>query len=99
MAYGVAILEFQEFSKTFVLVNAIEILRYASSKYRTLRRLAIYSRLCIRRFVTSAEHLATASANLSIGLVLPGIIDRDLQSRPGKSKRNRSVADSRAEEK
>lgn len=40
---------------------------------------------------TSVEHWATASANLSIGLVLPDISGRGLLSRSGKSKRRRSV--------
>ena len=80
--YSVAFLELQKLFLAFVLVDPIKILCYTASKHRTLRLSVMeYTRDCIPRLFTSAEHLATASANFSIGLVLPGIFDRSIQSK------------------
>ena len=44
-------------------------------------------------WLTSVEHLATAAANFSIGLVLPGILGRSLRSGPGEFECSRLLAD------
>lgn len=81
IAYSVAVLELQKLRKTLVFVHSIEICRYTTPKHSTLQRFSdIDNWFCIQRcLLTSAEHLATASANFSIGLVLPGIFDCGLQ--------------------
>ncbi len=73
-SYGVTILEFQEFGKTFVLVYPIIICSNAFPVNRSLLQFSDWPHGAgsYERF-TSAEHFATASANFSIGLVLPGI--------------------------
>ena len=66
--------------------------KIADCPVHTLQRCRLFAPLD-GKMPTSVEHLATASANFSIGLVLPGIFDCNLQPGPGKSERSRSVAD------
>ena len=85
-SYGVAILELHEFSKTSVLVYAIVICSNAFPVNRSLLQFSEgHDAAGSNESLTSAEHFATASANFSIGLVLPGIVSggyRELRNQP-----------------
>ena len=80
LSYQVALFQLHEFLRTHILVHVVVVGKYA---------LAIHSALCTTsasptdnlqrhhrdgRIHTSAEHFPTAAANLSIGLVRPGIL-------------------------
>lgn len=73
--YKVAVLKSQEFCEALVFVHTVEILGYAFAIYGGLCQLSLESVWNLGTSChTSAVHFPAAAANLSIGLVFPGIL-------------------------
>jgi hypothetical protein len=76
LAYPVTVLELHELCYTLVLVHPIVVGGDAFPVNRGLEFVSTVITVDALWFlsVTSTEHFATASANFSIGLVLPGMV-------------------------